>query len=123
MYDTLIIGAGMAGLSSARKLSKAGQKVAILEAKPRIGGRTWTHSQFAEFPVELGAEFIHGENAITHQLLQEASLSTIPVDRYGKLCWGNPQALDFEHMPDDLRNTLKGLLESYHQLEHQTLQQ
>lgn len=122
MYDTLIIGAGMSGLSSAKELFKAGRKVAILEAKPRIGGRTWTHSEFAEFPVEFGAEFIHGENAITHQLLQEADLNSILVNRYGLLRWGNPKALDFETMSEDLRNTLKGLLETYHQLEHQTLQ-
>lgn len=123
MYDTLIIGAGMAGLMAARELKRAGQKVAILEAKTRIGGRTWTHSEFANFPVELGAEFIHGEKASTHQLLQEAGLSTIPVERYKNLHWGNPQAISFEYMPDDLRTILKGLLESYHQLEHEPIQQ
>jgi monoamine oxidase len=121
MYDTLVIGAGMAGLSAARRLHDIGQRVAILEAQKRIGGRTWTHTEFADFPVEFGAEFIHGENAITHMLLKEAGLSTIPVDRYGSLRWGNPRALKWGEMPDDLRNTLQGLLETYNYLELEKL--
>ncbi len=42
--DVLIIGAGWSGLSAALKLSKAGRKVAILEARERIGGRAFTHT-------------------------------------------------------------------------------
>lgn len=63
--STLIIGAGMAGISAARDLHDAGQAVTVLEARSRIGGRIHTDRNFADFPIELGAEFIHGDTAPT----------------------------------------------------------
>ena len=44
ILDVLIIGAGWSGLSAALKLSQAGRKVAVLEARERIGGRAFTHT-------------------------------------------------------------------------------
>lgn len=40
-YDVIVIGAGFTGLSAARDLSSAGKSVLIIEARDRIGGRTW----------------------------------------------------------------------------------
>ena len=60
--EVLIIGAGVAGLAAARELSAAGRKVIVLEARNRIGGRIYTnHDQKSIVPIELGAEFVHGE--------------------------------------------------------------
>jgi monoamine oxidase len=60
--DVLIIGAGAAGLAAARELSVAGRKVIVLEARNRIGGRIYTnHDQKSIVPIELGAEFVHGQ--------------------------------------------------------------
>ncbi|KAN0060139.1 hypothetical protein ACQY0O_008113 [Thecaphora frezii] len=42
--DVLVIGAGWSGLAAALRLSQAGRKVIVLEARPRIGGRAFTHS-------------------------------------------------------------------------------
>lgn len=54
-YDVIVIGGGLAGLTAARDLRRAGYAVLILEARDRIGGRTW-YRQFADtsFKIELG---------------------------------------------------------------------
>ncbi|MYD09208.1 MAG: FAD-dependent oxidoreductase [Chloroflexi bacterium] len=56
----LVIGAGIAGLSAAWHLREAGIAATVLEARDRIGGRVWTCRDFADIPVEFGAELIHG---------------------------------------------------------------
>jgi monoamine oxidase len=40
--DFCVVGAGYAGLMAAYRIHKAGHSVTLLDAKPRIGGRTWT---------------------------------------------------------------------------------
>jgi monoamine oxidase len=39
--DVIVIGAGFAGVAAARDLTEAGHRVVVLEARDRIGGRTW----------------------------------------------------------------------------------
>lgn len=70
-----VIGAGAAGLAAARRLASAGLDVVILEARDRIGGRVLTSHDLAPHPVELGAEFIHGDQVITWDLLDELGLN------------------------------------------------
>ncbi len=74
--DVAVIGAGVAGLAAAGELCRQGFQVAVYEARDRIGGRILTHRD-ARFPMplELGAEFIHGEAPLTERLLREARLS------------------------------------------------
>mgnify|MGYP000567731486 CR=1 FL=1 len=55
----IVVGAGMAGLSAARRLADAGIAVTVLEARNRIGGRTWTDSSLG-LPIDLGAAWFHG---------------------------------------------------------------
>jgi monoamine oxidase len=61
--DVVIIGAGLAGLSAARDILKAGLSCTILEARDRVGGKTWSQ----ELPdskgvVDLGAAWINDVN-------------------------------------------------------------
>ena len=57
--DTIVVvGAGVAGLTAARLLAGAGQRVVVLEARDRVGGRT--HTDRSGFAMDLGASWIHG---------------------------------------------------------------
>jgi monoamine oxidase len=77
-FDVIVIGAGAAGLAAARALTRAGASVLLLEARDRVGGRCCTHRMNGlDIPVELGAEFIHGEARATHALLKEANLAAV----------------------------------------------
>jgi monoamine oxidase len=77
-----VIGAGAAGLAAARELSAAGRSVVLLEARERVGGRCWTRRMAGlDIPVELGAEFIHGEAAATHALLRELRVRAVDSTR------------------------------------------
>jgi len=59
--DVIVIGAGVAGVEAAARLLRARQRVIVLEARPRIGGRIDTQRLAGwPAPVEAGAEFVHG---------------------------------------------------------------
>ena len=71
--DLIVIGGGVAGLAATRELCAAGLNVALLEARERLGGRILTR-QTKDYPVELGAEFIHGRPPEILELAAEAGL-------------------------------------------------
>lgn len=116
-YDTIIIGAGAAGLAAGRRLQDAGQTILILEARNRIGGRIWTIHDFADFPIEQGAELIHGETAVTHQLVQAANFQTLPAPRKAFLQWGGPTGLQrIADLPAEVRTLVDALFAAYQAL-------
>lgn len=78
MTDVIVIGAGMAGATAARELAGAGLSVVVVEARDRVGGRTYSVRDFCDLPVEAGAEFIHGVDAEHWPVAREAGVSTRP---------------------------------------------
>ena len=84
-YDVVIVGAGAAGLAAARALAETGHSVLVLEARDRVGGRIWTRREPDNAtPIELGAEFIHGQIPQTFRLLEEAGQSALDCESGGQ---------------------------------------
>ena len=75
LFDVIIIRPGAAGLMVAWELVQTGKKVLVLEARNRTGGRIHTiiDPNF-EIPVEMGAEFIHGNLDLTLMLAKKAGI-------------------------------------------------
>ena len=100
--DVIVIGAGAAGLMAAGELLEAGLRVTLLEARDRVGGRIWTRREPAvAVPIELGAEFIHGQAPVTQQLLERAGGALIETaDQHFALEQGQlkPREGDFPHI-------------------------
>jgi monoamine oxidase len=71
--DAVIIGAGAAGLRAAYTLDQAGVRFIVLEGRDRIGGRILTYRDSrSPVPIELGAEFLHGDTEETDEILEQA---------------------------------------------------
>jgi monoamine oxidase len=83
--EVVVIGAGVAGLSAAKVLCEAGLSVTIVEARDRIGGRIYTHrDRLNAVPIELGAEFVHGEPKELFDIANTAGLALADIggDRF-----------------------------------------
>ena len=90
--EVVIVGAGVSGLAAARALRDKGIDIIIVEARDRSGGRILTQRDPAlVVPIELGAEFIHGEAAELRKVIAEARLAVYDIEgrrfrmRRGKL--------------------------------------
>jgi pseudooxynicotine oxidase len=57
-YDVIVIGGGFAGVTAARETARGGAETLLLEARDRLGGRTWTH-RWNDTDIELGGGWVH----------------------------------------------------------------
>ena len=69
--NVIIVGAGAAGLAAAKKLEEKGIGYQILEATDKVGGRIQKNENFADFPIDLGAEWIHEDKSILNYLINQ----------------------------------------------------
>ncbi len=81
--DVVIVGAGIAGLTTAYRLRQKGIASEIYEASPRVGGRMWSQSNFNRdgMFVDLGAELVDSDNLDLITLCRELEvpIGTFPI--------------------------------------------
>ncbi|MFN4123414.1 MAG: flavin monoamine oxidase family protein [Flavobacteriales bacterium] len=98
----IVIGAGISGLHAAKFLRLHGCEVTHLEASNRIGGRILSHNGFADFPIELGAEAVHGKRNILFDLATAKGfeLRTSDKEDYFRLYNQTRRESDIEDNPN-----------------------
>ena len=69
--DVCVVGAGLAGLAAARRLTRAGRSIVVLEARYRVGGRVWTQTSASGVPVDVGGCFVGPGHDRLHGLAKE----------------------------------------------------
>ncbi len=77
--DVVVIGAGVTGLIAADRLVAEGRTVAVLEARDRVGGRTWTND-IEGVTLEIGGQWVSPDQTALLETLDDLGLET--YDRY-----------------------------------------
>ena len=74
MPDVIVVGGGFAGLTAAREASLRGRSVVVLEARDRLGGRTWS-AEWEGLPIEYGGAWVHWHQPHTWSEITRAGLA------------------------------------------------
>src|SRR5689334_15699377 len=82
-FDVIIVGAGYAGLTTARLLTAAGKNVKLLEARDRVGGRVFTRYLDDHTYVDLGGQWIGPTQDKIYALARELNVQTFPTYEIG----------------------------------------
>jgi len=84
--DVVVLGAGLSGLTAARRLAERGHSVAVLEARDRVGGRNF-YSDIGTHKFELGGQFVGPTQTAAKALVSELGLHLRPVFTDAKKIW------------------------------------
>jgi monoamine oxidase len=80
--DVVVVGAGLAGLTTADELTRLGHSAIVLEARDRVGGRTWT-KRVAGAPVDHGGQWIGPQQERIGALASSLGIATFPTFNTG----------------------------------------
>lgn len=75
--EIVVVGAGLSGLACARRLLAAGRDVQVVEARDRVGGRTYSQTLGADV-VDLGGQWIGPGQTRVQALVDELGVQTFP---------------------------------------------
>jgi putrescine oxidase len=90
--DVVIVGAGVAGLTAANDLKKAGLSVAVLEARDRAGGRLWTDVIDGAM-LEIGGQWVSPDQDALIDTVAELGLETFSRYREGDSVYVGPDGV------------------------------
>ena len=85
-YDVIVVGGGFAGVTAARECALQGRRTLLLEARDRLGGRTWS-AAWNGFAVEYGGAWVHWHQPHTFSELTRAGLGVSVSDNAGRAYW------------------------------------
>src|SRR5215211_4544645 len=85
-YDVIVVGGGFAGVTAARECALRGRRTLLLEARDRLGGRTWS-AGWNGFPIEYGGAWVHWHQPHTFSELTRAGLPVAVSEDTGRAHW------------------------------------
>ena len=87
--EVAVVGAGVAGLTAASTLVREGTDAVVLEARDRVGGRTW-NTEIGGEANELGGQWVAPYQSAMHALLEELDIELFPSFREGAHVYIDP---------------------------------
>lgn len=100
----IIIGAGAAGMSAGYLLKRYGVDFEIIEASPFYGGRVKKLDNFTDFPIDIGAEWIHTNPKVLNEIIDNPKVNV------------NIETIDYS--PQDIKTWNDGKLKSHNYIRH-----
>jgi monoamine oxidase len=86
MRDVIVVGGGFAGVTAARECALRGRSVLLIEARDRLGGRTW-NAPWNGVRVEYGGAWVHWHQPHTFSEITRAGLSVAAGADAGRAVW------------------------------------
>jgi monoamine oxidase len=86
VHDVIVVGGGFAGVTAAREAALRGRSVLLLEARERLGGRTWS-ADWEGLRVELGGAWVHWHQPHTWSEITRAGLAVELSDDADRAAW------------------------------------
>ena len=85
-HDAIVVGGGFAGVTAAREVAVRGRSVLLLEARDRLGGRTWS-ADWNGIPIEYGGGWVHWHQPHTWSEITRAGLRVELSDDAQRAHW------------------------------------